>query len=71
MPQPALLRPRPLWTGKQVFSLFLPRVNLVRKSQVCRCIMCFKLRCLFGWLVGWLSVVGQVLRFGCVGFAAW
>eukprot|EP00897_Mesotaenium_endlicherianum_P002261 jgi/Mesen1/2062/ME000150S01157 len=31
MPIPTILKPRPLWTGKQVFSLFIPRaVNLIR-----------------------------------------
>nr|CCC92532.1 unnamed protein product [Trypanosoma congolense IL3000] len=27
LPIPAVLKPRPLWTGKQVFSLILPEVN--------------------------------------------
>ncbi|PWV01693.1 putative RNA polymerase IIA largest subunit [Trypanosoma cruzi] len=27
LPVPAVLKPRPLWTGKQVFSLILPEVN--------------------------------------------
>ena len=31
MPQPAVLKPVPLWTGKQLFSLIIPgRVNLIR-----------------------------------------
>eukprot|EP01099_Mayorella_cantabrigiensis_P007469 TRINITY_DN662_c0_g2_i1.p1 TRINITY_DN662_c0_g2~~TRINITY_DN662_c0_g2_i1.p1 ORF type:complete len:740 (-),score=154.89 TRINITY_DN662_c0_g2_i1:366-2585(-) len=29
LPIPAVLKPRPLWTGKQIFSLVLPRVNLI------------------------------------------
>ena len=33
IPQPAILKPRPLWTGKQLFSLILPReVNYVGTS---------------------------------------
>lgn len=32
VPTPALLKPEPLWTGKQVLSLFIPRVNLRRTS---------------------------------------
>lgn len=32
VPTPAILKPRPLWTGKQVFSMFLPRVNLQRRA---------------------------------------
>eukprot|EP00850_Spirogloea_muscicola_P018640 SM000173S03009 [mRNA] locus=s173:142606:150701:- [translate_table: standard] len=31
VPTPAILKPRPLWTGKQVFSLIIPRpINLIR-----------------------------------------
>jgi DNA-directed RNA polymerase II subunit RPB1 len=28
LPCPAILKPRPLWTGKQIFSLILPEVNI-------------------------------------------
>ena len=28
VPAPAILKPRPLWTGKQVFSMFLPNISL-------------------------------------------
>eukprot|EP00736_Rhodelphis_marinus_P003472 Rmarinus@m.16123 len=27
LPAPAILKPRPLWTGKQMFSQFLPKIN--------------------------------------------
>ena len=31
IPQPAILKPRPLWTGKQLFSLVIPgNVNCVQ-----------------------------------------
>ncbi|GAB6021132.1 DNA-directed RNA polymerase II subunit RPB1 [Chamberlinius hualienensis] len=31
MPQPAILKPKPLWTGKQIFSLIIPgNVNVIR-----------------------------------------
>ena len=31
MPQPAILKPKPMWTGKQLFSLIIPgNVNLIR-----------------------------------------
>ncbi|XP_054269431.1 DNA-directed RNA polymerase II subunit RPB1-like [Macrosteles quadrilineatus] len=31
MPQPCILKPKPLWTGKQVFSLIIPgNVNMIR-----------------------------------------
>ena len=34
LPAPAILKPRPLWTGKQITSLILPDVNLRRYSKV-------------------------------------
>ena len=27
-PQPAIIKPRPLWTGKQIFSLIIPKINM-------------------------------------------
>lgn len=31
IPQPTILKPRPLWTGKQVFNLIIPKqINLTR-----------------------------------------
>ena len=31
VPQPAVLKPRPLWTGKQIFSLIIPgHINVIR-----------------------------------------
>ena len=27
VPMPAILKPRPLWTGKQVYTLIIPNVN--------------------------------------------
>ncbi|KAL5713952.1 DNA-directed RNA polymerase [Ranunculus cassubicifolius] len=33
IPAPAILKPRPLWTGKQVFNLIIPKqINLLRTS---------------------------------------
>lgn len=32
VPMPAILKPKPLWSGKQVFSMFLPDVNIKRTS---------------------------------------
>lgn len=33
IPAPAILKPRPLWTGKQVFNLIIPKqINLQRNS---------------------------------------
>jgi len=33
LPKPAILKPEELWTGKQIFSLILPQVNLESKSN--------------------------------------
>lgn len=32
VPMPAILKPEPLWTGKQVINLIIPRVNVRRKA---------------------------------------
>ncbi len=33
IPIPAILKPVPLWTGKQLFSLLVPDVNMERESK--------------------------------------
>ncbi|KAF2820636.1 beta and beta-prime subunits of DNA dependent RNA-polymerase [Ophiobolus disseminans] len=34
VPEPAILKPRPMWTGKQIFSLCLPKeVNMVKGDE--------------------------------------
>jgi DNA-directed RNA polymerase II subunit RPB1 len=33
IPMPAILKPKPLWTGKQIFSLILPQINLIRYTS--------------------------------------
>jgi len=34
MPTPTILKPKPLWTGKQIFSLIIPgNVNLIKASS--------------------------------------
>lgn len=30
IPPPAILKPKPLWTGKQILSLIIPNINLVK-----------------------------------------
>lgn len=47
LPQPDLRRPEPGWSGKRIFSLFIPgRMNFVMKSSVCRqCVDCKKEKC--------------------------
>lgn len=34
MPIPAIVKPRPLWTGKQLFSMILPDVNMTTFSSI-------------------------------------
>lgn len=29
IPQPAIIKPKPLWTGKQVFTMIIPGINLL------------------------------------------
>jgi len=37
LPEPEIKEPKPLWTGKQIFSLFLPKdLNYALKATVCR-----------------------------------
>ena len=33
LPPPAILKPKPLWTGKQIYSLLIPVLNLVRTKD--------------------------------------
>jgi DNA-directed RNA polymerase II subunit RPB1 len=33
IPTPAILKPEPLWTGKQVFSLVLPKIQFLRFNE--------------------------------------
>jgi DNA-directed RNA polymerase II subunit RPB1 len=39
LPVPAIIKPIPLWTGKQIFSMLIPELNLERirnrKSNYC------------------------------------
>jgi DNA-directed RNA polymerase II subunit RPB1 len=34
MPSPAIIKPRPLWTGKQLFSMICPKINFKGKAKV-------------------------------------
>ncbi|MGA9388639.1 MAG: DNA-directed RNA polymerase subunit A', partial [Candidatus Bathyarchaeia archaeon] len=47
IPKPKIKEPRPLWTGKQIFSLFLPKdMNYVLKASICQgCVKCEKEDC--------------------------
>jgi len=47
LPKPEIKKPQPLWTGKQIFSLFLPKnMNYVLKANVCQgCPKCEEEEC--------------------------
>jgi len=47
LPEPEVKEPKPLWTGKQIFSLFLPKdLNYVLKATICRgCTNCLREEC--------------------------
>jgi DNA-directed RNA polymerase subunit A' len=47
LPEPIIKEPRPLWSGKQIFSLYLPKdLNYVLKSTICRnCNTCLGENC--------------------------
>jgi len=49
LPEPKTKEPQPLWTGKQIFSLFLPRnMNYVLKASICQgCAKCLEEDCPF------------------------
>jgi DNA-directed RNA polymerase II subunit RPB1 len=32
-PTPAIIKPKPLWTGKQIFSLIIPKINIARMGK--------------------------------------
>ena len=33
LPPPAILKPRPMWTGKQILSLVIPKINYFKKGS--------------------------------------
>jgi DNA-directed RNA polymerase subunit A' len=47
LPEPKIKEPQPLWTGKQIFSLFLPKdMNYVLKANICQgCAKCKEEEC--------------------------
>ncbi len=47
LPEPGIKEPEPLWTGKQIFSLFLPKdMNYVLKASICQgCPKCAEQNC--------------------------
>ncbi len=47
MPEPKIKQPQPMWSGKQIFSLFLPKdMNYVLKANICQgCVKCKEEEC--------------------------
>ncbi|MCS7119825.1 MAG: DNA-directed RNA polymerase subunit A' [Nitrososphaerota archaeon] len=47
LPEPAIKEPKEIWTGKQIFSLFLPKdLNYALKASICRnCDVCIREKC--------------------------
>ena len=47
IPEPMVIEPEPLWNGKQIFSLFIPKgLNLILKASICEsCTKCLKGDC--------------------------
>ncbi|MEM2969131.1 MAG: DNA-directed RNA polymerase subunit A', partial [Candidatus Bathyarchaeia archaeon] len=47
LPEPKIKEPQPLWSGKQIFSLFLPKtLNYVLKANICQgCAKCEEENC--------------------------
>lgn len=33
IPKPAILKPKPLWTGKQIISMIIPQINYIRPNE--------------------------------------
>jgi DNA-directed RNA polymerase subunit A' len=64
-PDPAIKGPIELWTGKQIFSMFIPEgINISFKANVCRkCQVCTKEDCPYD---SWVVVRDGKLMFGAV-----
>jgi DNA-directed RNA polymerase subunit A' len=65
LPEPAIKKPQPLWSGKQIFSLFLPKdLNYVLKANICRgCAKCLKEDCKYD---AYVVVKNGVLETGVI-----
>jgi DNA-directed RNA polymerase subunit A' len=64
-PAPAIKAPVELWTGKQIFSMFIPEgINISFKANICRrCQPCLKEDCPYD---AWVVVRNGELLFGAV-----
>lgn len=65
LPKPEKKEPEPLWTGKQIFSLFLPKdLNYTLRATVCRgCTPCLKEHCPYD---AYVVVKDGVLKCGVI-----
>jgi DNA-directed RNA polymerase subunit A' len=65
LPPPAIHNPVKLWTGKQIFSMFIPEgINISFKANVCRkCNVCMKEDCAYD---SYVVVRNGELQFGVV-----
>ncbi len=65
LPDPAIIAPVPLWTGKQIFSMFIPEgINISFKANICRkCQVCKREDCEFD---AYVVVRDGNLQFGVV-----
>jgi len=68
-PEPEIKKPEPLWTGKQIFSLFIPRdLNYVFKAATCiACAKCLREECEYD---AYVVIKGGVLTKGVMDRAA-
>jgi len=65
LPEPEIKEPEPLWTGKQIFSLFIPKgLNYALKASVCRgCARCDREDCPYD---AYVVVKDGVLKSGVI-----
>ena len=65
LPKPEKKEPEPLWTGKQIFSLFLPKdLNYTLRATVCRgCTSCLQEHCKYD---AYVVVKDGVLKCGVI-----
>lgn len=65
LPEPEIKEPKPLWTGKQIFSLFLPKdLNYVLKATICRgCTPCLYEECPYD---AYVVIRGGILKCGVI-----
>ncbi|UCE43666.1 MAG: DNA-directed RNA polymerase subunit A' [Candidatus Bathyarchaeota archaeon] len=64
-PEPQVKKPKPRWTGKQIFSLFIPNgVNYASKASVCPgCVHCKRENCPYD---AYVVVENGVLKHGII-----